>query len=66
MVRQHGHGQKMSSLKEKYFDFLRPTNFKLSNQLKGKSINNCDVLKFIISVRGRELAPGDRKPSYAT
>jgi hypothetical protein len=56
----------MSSLKEKYFDFLRPTNFKLSNQLKGKSINNCDVLKFIISVRGRELAPGDRKPSYAT
>ena len=43
-------------------DFLNLTKFKLLTQTEGKSINNCDVLKIVISVREegplRLLAPG--------
>ena len=36
--------------KEPYL--LSLTKFKLLSQKEGKSINNCDVLKIVISVKG--------------
>jgi hypothetical protein len=43
----------------KVSDLLRSTNCILS-QIKGNSVNNCDFLKFIISVRGGhfDFSPG--------
>jgi len=34
-------------------DLLSLTKFKLLSQTEGKSINSCDVLKIVISVRGK-------------
>jgi hypothetical protein len=36
----------------KKFDFLCPTDLKLLGQIKGTAINNCEILKFVISSRG--------------
>ena len=46
---------------KKNIEFLRLTNFKLLRQTEGKSINNCDFLKFAISVMGG----AKREPGYA-
>jgi len=49
--------------------FLLSSNFKSICQIKGNSINDCDCLKFTISVRRWPMwlhAPGANKPSYAT
>jgi hypothetical protein len=57
----------MNTSNEK-FD-LRSTNWKLLSRILGNSINNCDFLKFIISVRGGrcDYWPGSpKKSTYAT
>lgn len=45
-------GRQNEYFKRKKLDFLRSTNLKFVNEIKG---NGCDSLRFIISVRGGNL-----------
>jgi hypothetical protein len=47
-----GQQNTVNTLNEKKNYFLCSTIFKLSRQIIGNSINYCDFLKFVVSVRG--------------
>jgi hypothetical protein len=52
-------------LNEKYWIFCPEQIFKLPGQIDRNSINNCDFLKFLISVRGSHCylsPPGVQNP----
>jgi hypothetical protein len=50
----------------KVSDLLRSKNCKLLSQSQGNSINNCDFLKFIISVEGGHCDYSPPAPKNAT
>jgi hypothetical protein len=58
---------KMSTLDEE-FDFMRSTDFKLLNQMKGSPVYNCRSLKFIVSLRAVIviIRPSAKIPNYGT
>lgn len=52
----------ISVLNKNYF--RRSTNVKLLTRIKGNSVNNCNFLKFVISVRATKVVvtcPGGQK-----
>ena len=51
MVRHSAREGKVNIFKKKSV-FMRSIHLKLLCQIKGNSINNCDFIKFIISVMG--------------
>jgi hypothetical protein len=58
-------GYKINIL-NKTFDFLVSTNFKLLSQIKENSINHCDIIKFIIYVRGCYCCGSSHVPKHLT
>ena len=61
-------GVNINILKDK-FDFLGSKIFKLLSRIKGNTINNCDIFKFIIPLRGGHCdywPLGPEKSSYVT
>ena len=56
-------GRQSEFFQRKFSDLLRSSNFKLLSQIKVNSVNNCDVLEFIIFVRDGhfDYSPGSPK-----
>jgi hypothetical protein len=64
--RQSPRGGKNDHFKFKKSNFARLANFKLLNEIKRKSINDCNFLNCANLLRAMLLVSGSEKPGYLT